>query len=44
MKSGAIIEERAGLAMFMQGTHKERPLTQDLLAHVLRALGAKIDR
>jgi hypothetical protein len=30
--------------MFMQGTHKERPLTHDLLAHVLRSLGAKIDR
>jgi uncharacterized protein len=28
----------------MQGTQKERPLTHDLLAHVLRALGAKIDR
>jgi bifunctional DNase/RNase len=28
----------------MQGTHKERPLTHDLLARVLRALGAKIDR
>jgi bifunctional DNase/RNase len=32
------------ITMFMQGTHKERPLTHDLLAHVLRALGAKIDR
>src|SRR6476646_241106 len=30
--------------MFMQGTQKERPLTHDLLANVLRALGAKIDR
>jgi bifunctional DNase/RNase len=25
-------------------TQKERPLTHDLLANVLRALGAKIDR
>src|ERR1700744_4728762 len=32
------------ITMFMQGTHKERPLTHDLLVHVLRALGAKIDR
>jgi bifunctional DNase/RNase len=28
----------------LQGTQKERPLTHDLLANVLRALGAKIDR
>ena len=34
----------AAITMFMQGTHKERPLTHDLLVHVLRALGAKIDR
>jgi len=34
----------AAIAMFMQGTQKERPLTHDLLANVLRALGAKIDR
>jgi bifunctional DNase/RNase len=34
----------SAITMFMQGTHKERPLTHDLLAHVLRALGAKIDR
>jgi bifunctional DNase/RNase len=34
----------AAITMFMQGTQKERPLTHDLLAHVLRALGAKIDR
>ena len=32
------------IAMFMQGTQKERPLTHDLLANVLRALGAKIER
>jgi uncharacterized protein len=34
----------AAITMFMQGTQKERPLTHDLLAPVLRALGAKIDR
>src|SRR6516165_2755108 len=32
------------IAMFMQGTQRERPLTHDLLANVLRALEAKIDR
>ena len=32
------------IAMFMQGTQKERPLTHDLLVNVLRALGAKIER
>jgi uncharacterized protein len=32
------------ITMFMQGTQKERPLTHNLLANVLRALGAKIDR
>ena len=30
--------------MFMQGTQKERPRTHDLLANVLRALGAQIHR
>jgi uncharacterized protein len=30
--------------MFMHGTQKERPLTHDLLASILRALGAKIER
>ena len=34
----------AAITMFMQGTQKERPLTHDLLANVLRALGAKIER
>jgi uncharacterized protein len=34
----------AAITMFMQGRQKERPLTHDLLANVLRALGAKIDR
>jgi len=32
------------IAMFMQGTQREQPLTHDLLANILRALGAKIDR
>src|ERR1700757_1575181 len=32
------------IAMFKQGTQKERPLTHDLLADILRALGAKIER
>ena len=30
--------------MFMQGTQRKRPLTHDLLANILRALGANIDR
>ena len=34
----------AAITMFMQATQKKRPLTHDLVAHVLRALGAKIDR
>ena len=34
----------AAIAMFMQGTQKERTLTHDLLANILRALGAKIER
>src|SRR6202011_5959308 len=40
------VEQSVGLAiaMFMQGRQKERPLTHDLLANVLRALGTKIDR
>ena len=32
------------IAMFIQGTQKEGPLTHDLLANILRALGAKIER
>src|SRR4029077_4849804 len=32
------------ITMFMQGTQKERPLAHDLVANILRALGAKIDR
>ena len=34
----------AAITMFMQDTQKERPLTHDLLANVLRALGAKVDK
>ena len=34
----------AAITMFMQGMQKERPLTHDLLANILRALGAKIER
>jgi bifunctional DNase/RNase len=32
------------IALFMQGMKKERPLTHDLIANILRALGAKIER
>jgi uncharacterized protein len=40
------VEQSVGLAiaLFKQGTQKERPLTHDLLANILRALGAKIER
>jgi bifunctional DNase/RNase len=40
------VDQSVGTAitMFMQGTPKERPLTHDLLASILRALGAKIER
>jgi hypothetical protein len=34
----------AAIGMFLSGTDKERPLTHDLLAHVLAALGAKVER
>jgi len=34
----------AAITMFMQGTQKERPLTHDLLASILRAFEAKIER
>jgi uncharacterized protein len=34
----------AAIAMFYHGTQKERPLTHDLLANILRALGAKVER
>ena len=41
-----LVDQSVGTAitMFMQGMQKERPLTHDLVALVLRALGAKIDR
>ena len=32
------------IAMFLSGEGKERPLTHDLLAHVLAALGARVER
>jgi bifunctional DNase/RNase len=40
------VEQSVGLAiaMFKQGRQKERPLTHDLLANILRALEAKIER
>jgi uncharacterized protein len=40
------VDQNVGRAitMFMQGTQKERPLTHDLLASVLRALETKIER
>ena len=40
------VDQSVGTAitMFMQDTQKERPLTHDLVANVLRALGAKIER
>jgi uncharacterized protein len=34
----------AAIAMFVGGMQKERPLTHDLIAHVLHALGARIER
>ena len=41
-----LVDQSVGtaIAMFVQGTQKERPLTHDLLAIILRALGAKIER
>ena len=40
------VDEPVGTAisMFMRGVAKERPLTHDLLANVLMAFGAKVDR
>ena len=32
------------IAMFLRGTHKKRPLTHDLIAHILHALGARIEK
>lgn len=34
----------AAITMFMNGTPKERPLTHDLMANLLAAVGAKVDR
>jgi bifunctional DNase/RNase len=34
----------AAIGMFMKGTQKQRPLTHDLLANVLRAFDAKIEK
>jgi bifunctional DNase/RNase len=40
------VDQSVGTAitMFMQDMQKERPLTHDLVANILRALGAKIER
>lgn len=40
------VDEPVGhaISMFMRGVTKERPLTHDLLASVLMAFGAKVDR
>src|SRR5260370_32644243 len=32
------------ITMFMRGAQKERPLTHDLMANILMALGARIER
>ncbi len=34
----------AAISMFMSGTPKERPLTHDLIGHLMAGLGAKVDR
>lgn len=34
----------AAISMFMRGTPKERPLTHDLIANLLAALGGRVDR
>lgn len=40
------VDQSVGVAigMFLSGTGKERPLTHDLLAHVLAAVGARVER
>mgnify|MGYP001339412280 CR=1 FL=1 len=40
------VDESVGsaISMFMRGVSKERPLTHDLLASVLMAFGARVDR
>jgi uncharacterized protein len=41
-----LVDQSVGeaIAMFMRGRQKERPLTHDLLANILRELGAQIER
>ncbi len=34
----------AAITMFLNGTTKERPLTHDLMCHLMTALGARVDR
>mgnify|MGYP003885129677 CR=1 FL=1 len=34
----------AAITMFMRHTPKDRPLTHDLMVHVLTALGARVER
>jgi uncharacterized protein len=34
----------AAITMFMSNTPKERPLTHDLMGHLMTALGARVDR
>jgi bifunctional DNase/RNase len=40
------VDETVGTAitLFMSGTPKERPLTHDLMGHLMTALGAKVER
>ncbi len=40
------VDENVGgaITMFMSGTPKERPLTHDLMGHLMTALGARVDR
>ena len=40
------VDQMVGTAitMFMRETPKERPMTHDLMAHLLTAVGAKVDR
>ena len=40
------VDETVGgaIAMFMSGTPKERPLTHDLMGHLMAALGARVER
>src|SRR6266581_5763610 len=34
----------SAITMFMRGTMKERPLTHDLMGHLMTALGARVER